>query len=160
MKIGIISGSIRTNRNSAHVARWVLEHAEPFSTDDVQFELVALADYNLPLLDGEILPAMLNREYDDERITAWSKKIDELDAYMHVTPEYNHDVPGALKNAFDLLGPEWNAKVIAFVSYGADGGIRAVEQWRQIVELNRRGFRSVLQARMEHDESEVLARNV
>ena len=52
---------------------------------------------------------------------------------MFVTPEYNHGVPAALKNAVDVLGSEWAHKAIAFVSYGADGGVRAVEHWRAVV---------------------------
>ena len=63
----------------------------------------------------------------------WSAKIDEFDGYVFVTPEYNHGVPAALKNAFDVLYPEWGHKGIALVSYGADCGVRAVEHWRTIV---------------------------
>ncbi|WP_040164498.1 NADPH-dependent FMN reductase [Microbacterium gorillae] len=133
MKIGIISGSIRQGRNSAHVARWVKDHADALASDGVEFELVALADYDLPLFDGAVLPAMMNKQYDNPAVAAWSEKIDSFDAYVFVTPEYNHGVPGALKNAVDSLGPEWTDKVVAFVSYGADGGVRAVEQWRQIL---------------------------
>ena len=48
-------------------------------------------------------------------------------------PEYNHSVPGGFKNAFDALGSEWAGKAVAFVSYGANGGIRATEAWRVIV---------------------------
>ncbi|MDR2254877.1 MAG: NAD(P)H-dependent oxidoreductase [Arthrobacter sp.] len=133
MKIGIISGSIREGRNSAHVAQWVKDSAAAFESEDLSFEVIALADYNLPLLDSAALPGMLNRAYTDQAQLAWGQKIDEMDGFILVTPEYNHGVPGALKNAFDSLAPEWNAKPIAFVSYGADGGVRATEQWRQIV---------------------------
>lgn len=133
MKIAIISGSIREGRNSAHVARWVEEHSAAFADADLSFEVVALADYSLPLLDAAGVPGALNRAYTHPAQLAWGQKIDEFDGYIVVTPEYNHGVPGALKNAFDSLAPEWMGKPIAFVSYGADGGVRAVEQWRQIV---------------------------
>jgi len=133
MKIAIISGSIREGRNADHVSAWVKGASAAFETEDLTFETVHLADFNLPLLDGAMLPGMLNRAYTDEAQLAWGKKIDEFDGFIVVTPEYNHGVPGALKNAFDLLAPEWMGKPIAFVSYGADGGVRAVEQWRQIV---------------------------
>lgn len=133
MKIAIISGSVRQGRNSAHVARWVEQHAAAFAADDVTFEVVSLADFDLPLWDGHMLPGMLNKKYDDARVQRWSDTIDGFDAYIFVTPEYNHGVPGALKNAVDSLAPEWGDKVVAFVSYGADGGVRAVEQWRQIM---------------------------
>lgn len=133
MKIAIISGSIRKGRNSAHVAAWVQEHAAAFASEDVAFEVVSLADFDLPLWDGQMLPGMLNKKYDDERVQRWSDAIDGYDAFIFVTPEYNHGVPGALKNAVDSLSPEWQNKIVAFVSYGADGGVRAVEQWRQIL---------------------------
>ena len=53
--------------------------------------------------------------------------------FVSDTPEYNHGVPGAFKNAVDSLGPEWVGKAVGFVSYGADGGVRCVEHWRAIV---------------------------
>lgn len=66
-------------------------------------------------------------------MTAWSEKIDALDGYVFVTPEYNHSVPGPFKNAFDSLGSEWSDKPVAFVGYGSAGAVRAVEHWRNIV---------------------------
>lgn len=52
---------------------------------------------------------------------------------MIVTPEYNHGVPAALKNAIDFLYTEWNDKAVGFVGYGADGGVRAVEHLRGVM---------------------------
>ena len=52
---------------------------------------------------------------------------------MFVTPEYNHGIPGALKNAIDFLFKEWNNKVAGFVSYGIAGGVRAVEHLRLVM---------------------------
>ena len=63
----------------------------------------------------------------------WSETIDGLDGFVWVTPEYNHGVPAAMKNALDVLWPEWGNKTVGFVAYGFDGGTRAVEQWRMIV---------------------------
>lgn len=133
MKIAIISGSVREGRNSAHVTRWVANGADGLNLPGVEFEPVVLAEYQLPVYDDARVPAAMNGEHDNEAVAAWSAKIAEFDAYILVTPEYNHGVPGALKNAVDWLGNEWRNKPIAFVSYGADGGVRAVEQWRQIV---------------------------
>lgn len=73
------------------------------------------------------------RKYDSDEVQAWSNAIDACDAYVFVTPEYNHGVPGALKNAVDCLGEEWIGKTIAFVGYGSVGGVRAIEHWRSIV---------------------------
>jgi NAD(P)H-dependent FMN reductase len=63
----------------------------------------------------------------------WSAKIDSFDAFMFVTPEYNHSIPGVLKNAIDLLYMEWNNKGAGFVSYGSTGGVRSVEHLRLVM---------------------------
>ncbi|HJC58779.1 MAG TPA: NAD(P)H-dependent oxidoreductase [Candidatus Dietzia intestinigallinarum] len=131
MKIGIILGSIRDGRAGATVARWVAEQAA--SREGVSYELVDLKSFDVPLLTSATVPGAADKKYDDERVTRWSRTIDSYDGYVFVTPEYNHGVPGGLKNAFDVLGGEWADKAVAFVSYGAEGGVRAVEHWRQIV---------------------------
>ena len=131
VKIGVIEGSIRKGRNAAPVARWVLEKAP--KREDVEFVLLDLASFNLPLYDAPIPPAMANRQYESEAVNAWSRAIDECDAFIFVSPEYNFGVPGVLKNAVDWLAPAWMNKSAAFVSYGSDGGIRSVEHWRTIL---------------------------
>ena len=131
MKIGIILGSIRQGRSGASVARWVADQA--VSREGVDYELIDLKAFDVPLLTSATVPGAANKQYDDERVRNWSTAIDNCDGFVFVTPEYNHGVPGALKNAFDSLGNEWADKAVAFVSYGAEGGVRAVEHWRQIV---------------------------
>ena len=128
MKIGVIIGSIREGRVADQVADWVLERAQ--QQGGAEFVRVDLKDHKLPLLTDPTVPGAANKQYDDEATTAWSALIDSLDGFIFVTPEYNHSVPGAFKNAFDLLGSEWSDKAVAFVSYGADNGVRAVEHWR------------------------------
>jgi NAD(P)H-dependent FMN reductase len=131
MKIGIIVGSVRDSRNGTSVAQWVANVAA--SQDDADFEIVELRDFNLPILTDPVVPGAANREYGTEEARTWGRTIDEFDGFVFVTPEYNHGVPGAFKNAFDSIAPEWMHKSVGMVSYGADGGVRAVEQWRQIV---------------------------
>ena len=72
-------------------------------------------------------------QYSQEHTKTWSAKIDSFDAYIFVTAEYNHGIPGALKNAIDFLFKEWNNKVAGFVSYGSAGGVRAVEGLRLVM---------------------------
>lgn len=129
LKIAIIIGSTRPGRNGEKVARWVFDLTQKRS--DAQFELVDIADYNLPLLDEPIPPSM--GQYMQPHTKAWSKKIAEFDGYVFVTPEYNHSTSGALKNAIDYLYSEWNNKSAGFVSYGSLSGARAVEQLRPIM---------------------------
>ncbi|HEY0058636.1 MAG TPA: NAD(P)H-dependent oxidoreductase [Flavisolibacter sp.] len=129
LRVGIILGSTRPNRNGAAVAQWVLEQAQKRS--DAEFELVDLAHFNLPLLDEPVPPSM--GQYAQEHTKAWSQRIASFDAYVFVTPEYNHSTSGALKNAIDFLYKEWNNKSAGFVSYGSVGGVRAVEHLRLIM---------------------------
>jgi NAD(P)H-dependent FMN reductase len=79
------------------------------------------------------MPPVLG-QYAHEHTKAWSEKIDSFDAYVFVTPEYNHSTSAALKNAIDYLFREWNNKVAGFVSYGGHaGGARAIEHLRLIM---------------------------
>ena len=129
LKIAIIAGSTRPGRQSESVAKWVCGIAQ--KRNDAEFELVDLKDYNLPLLDEEVPPSM--GQYSKEHTKAWAAKIDSFDAFIFVTPEYNHSTSGALKNALDFIYKEWNNKAAGFVSYGSAGGTRAVEQLRLIM---------------------------
>lgn len=124
-----MTGSTRPGRINESVARWVLGLAA--ERRDAEFELVDIADYNLPLLD-EPVPPSLGR-YTHAHTKKWASRIASFDAYVFVTPEYNHGIPGALKNAIDFLYAEWNNKAAAFVSYGSAGGVRAVEQLRLVM---------------------------
>ena len=67
-------------------------------------------------------------QYSKAHTKTWSDKIASLDAFIFVTPEYNHATSAALKNAIDFLFHEWNNKAAAFVGYGGAGGARAVAQ--------------------------------
>ena len=131
MKIGIIIGSIREGRCGASVGEWVLEQAQ--GREGFDYEIVDLKSFDVPLLTSATVPGAARKKYDSPQVTAWSQAIDACDAFIFVTPEYNHSVPGAFKNAFDSLGPEWTGKAVGFVSYGAESGVRAVEAWRPIV---------------------------
>ena len=129
IKVAIIVGSTRPGRNAEAVARWVHEIAR--QRDDAEYELVDIAAFNLPLLDEPVPPSM--GQYSKPHTKAWAAKISEFDAYVFVTPEYNHGTSGALKNAIDFLYREWNNKAAGFVSYGSAGGTRAVEQLRLVM---------------------------
>ena len=131
MTIAILVGSTRPGRKGSAVGRWVFDAAS--QRDDAEFELLELEDQQLPLLDEPVDAGAAHRHYERESTRAWSRLIDDFDGFVWVTPEYNHGVPAAMKNAVDLLYPEWNQKVAGFVGYGFDGATRAVEQWRSIL---------------------------
>ncbi|MEV4602817.1 NAD(P)H-dependent oxidoreductase [Amycolatopsis sp. NPDC049253] len=128
-KIAIILGSTRPGRNGEAVAKWALDIAKQRGT--AEYELLDLLDYELPHLD-EPLPAGMN-QYSQAHTKRWAEKIAEFDGFVFVTAEYNHAVPGPLKNAIDFLAAEWANKAAGFVSYGANGGVRAVEQLRLVL---------------------------
>ena len=129
IRIAIIIGSTRPGRNGEAVAKWVYEIARMRS--DVEFELVDIKDFNLPLLDEPMSPTM--GQYTHQHTKDWSAKIASFDAYVFVTPEYNHGTSGALKNAIDYLFNEWANKSAGFVGYGGASGTRAVENLRLIM---------------------------
>ncbi len=129
LKLAIIVGSTRPGRKADAVARWVHEIAVKRS--DAEVEIVDIKDYNLPLLD-EATPPSLGK-YEQPHTKVWAQKIAAFDAYVFVTPEYNHGTSGALKNAIDFLYREWNNKAAGFVSYGSASGARAVESLRLVM---------------------------
>jgi NAD(P)H-dependent FMN reductase len=129
LKIAIILGSTRPGRNGEAVSQWIYDLAK--NREDADFELIDIVDYNLPLLDESIPPLM--GQYTKDHTKRWAAKINSFDAFVFVTAEYNHGIPGALKNAIDFLFKEWSNKVAGFVSYGSAGGGRAVEQLRLVM---------------------------
>jgi NAD(P)H-dependent FMN reductase len=102
IKLAIIIGSTRPGRVGEAVARWVYELAKKRS--DAAFELVDIKGFNLPLLDEPVPPSQ--GTYPKEHTKKWAAKVASFDGYVFVTPEYNHGICGALKNAIDFLFAE------------------------------------------------------
>lgn len=132
MKIGIVMGSIRDGRANEDVAKWVKDIAENY-TNNAEFEIVDLKDYPLPLFDEAASPAYTSDLKASEQQKPWADKVTELDGYIFVTPEYNHGLPSALKNALDYVYNELNDKAAGIVSYGSAGGVRSAEQLRTVL---------------------------
>lgn len=129
LRIGIILGSTRPNRNGEAVARWVHERVQ--GRTDAEYQLIDLKDVGLPLLDEPIPPSQ--GRYSQPHTKRWAEIVSGFDGFIFVTPEYNHSTSAALKNALDFLYGEWNNKAAGFVSYGSAGGARAVEHLRLIM---------------------------
>ena len=125
-RIAIITGASRPGSVNKSVAEWVLSQVADRA--DAEFELVDIADFNLPLLD-EGYPAMY-QNYQNPVTKAWSAKVSEFDGYIFVAHEYNHTAGPVLVNALSYLNAEFNNKAAGFVSYGSMGGVRAVEHLR------------------------------
>ncbi len=125
-RIGIIVGTTRGKRFSATLAAWFEDIA--VKRDDMEVEVVDLRDYALPLLDEDAPPAMAPPQ--NPAAQRWNAKLDSLDGFVFLTAEYNHGVPGVLKNAIDYSFSEFYRKPAAFVGYGGVGGARSVSQLR------------------------------
>lgn len=133
--ITIILASTRPGRNGDQVLTWAKAQLADMELTKVKLNFIDLRDWQLPMFDNPDSP--MTGKYHHPIVKKWSAEIANSDGFLIVTPEYNHGYPAVLKNALDHLYHEWNAKPITFLSYGGlSGGLRAVEQLRQVaVEL-------------------------
>lgn len=123
-KLYVIAVSTRPGRVGLPLTTWTLDRARAHGAFDV--ELVDLKEERLPMFDESRHPRL--REYEHEHTKRWSAKIDSADAFIFVTPEYNHGTPPSFTNALIYLVQEWAHKAVSFVSYGGPaGGTRAVQ---------------------------------
>lgn len=129
LNIAIIPGTSRPQALNPQIVSWVEQQLA--SNDDVRAEVVDFGTFDLPLLD-EVIPAGA-KMYANDHTKAWGAKLEEFDAFIFVTPEYNHSISGSLKNALDFVATEFNHKVAGIVNYGADKGLRAAEHLRHIL---------------------------
>ncbi|WP_327123066.1 MULTISPECIES: NAD(P)H-dependent oxidoreductase [unclassified Streptomyces] len=130
-RIGIILGSTRPGRLGAQVAGWV--HDIAGRRGDAAFALVDLADFRLPHFDQAVPPARGGEGGPEAQ--EWVRTIDGFDGFVFVTPEYNHQMPGVLKDAIDFVFAEWADKAAGIVSYGVAGGTGSATQLRQMCGL-------------------------
>jgi NAD(P)H-dependent FMN reductase len=123
-KLYVIAVSTRPGRAGFPLSTWIFEKAKAHGAFEV--ELVDLKDVNLPMFDEPRHPRL--RQYEHEHTKRWSAKVDAADAFIFVTPEYDHGTPPSLINALIYLVQEWAHKPVGFVSYGGPaGGTRAVQ---------------------------------
>lgn len=133
-QLKVILASTRPERKGPLVADWFMEILD--ENDKFESELLDLKEIDLPFLDEPEHPQ--KQQYQHAYTKKWSEKIDEADAYVFVTCEYNYGLPATLKNALDFLYQEWTYKPAAFVSYGGvAGGARAVQMLKQVVTTQK-----------------------
>lgn len=137
MKIGIVMGTVRENRKSYDVANYILETSKKREDKEIEYEIIDLKDFKLPVF-AEALPPAASEERESKEGKAWSKKLDSIDAFIFITAEYNRSIPGALKNATDYVSREFRNKAGAIVSYGVTGGNSAADHLRLV--LSRLGL--------------------
>lgn len=143
VKVKVIAGSTREGRFSPHAAEWI--SGELKKQQGVEVEVLDLKDFDMPLFNEKATPSYKTEPYKNPAVAAFTAKIAEADAYVFITPEYNHSIPAVMKNALDWVYQEWNNKPMAAVSYGSVGGARAVEHLRLIaVELQMTPIRAAV----------------
>lgn len=126
----IIITSTRPGRKSPAFANWIAEEGKKHS--DFNIEILDLAKINLPFFDEPVHPVM--KQYQHQHTKDWSAKIEEADAFIIVTPEYNYGFTGVFKNAIDYLHHEWKHKPVGIVSYGGvSAGTRAAQMMKQVL---------------------------
>ncbi|MEV0324014.1 NADPH-dependent FMN reductase [Streptomyces sp. NPDC050658] len=142
LQIAVVVGSTREGRFAPVVTRWLTGRLD--RRDDMKADVVDLAETELPTalpaFGGPLPPGA------EEALALVSPRLDAADAFVFVTPEYNHSFPASLKNAIDWHNTQWHGKPVAFVSYGGlSGGLRAVEQLRVVMaELNATTIRNTV----------------
>jgi len=136
LNLKIIIGSTRPGRAADHVAPRIVDRAKEHPAFSV--EVLDLRDWPLPLFSEtfQTVGDPRNPTYSDPIIKRWNQRIAEGDAYLFITPEYNHSVPGVLKNAIDSVFASFGFrnKAAAFVGYsgGIAAGVRAIEHLAHI----------------------------
>lgn len=135
MKLAVILGSTRPNRKSDRIAHWVVQNARELEGTEV--ELLDLLDYPLPFFDEPQSPRYNENRPLNEVAKKWLTKLEKFDAYVVVSPEYNHSIPGVLKNALDYTDWQLNRKPAAVVTHGSAGGARAQTHLKLILSEAR-----------------------
>lgn len=131
-RLQIVIASTRPGRVGLPIGQWVYERALTHRSFDV--ELVDLAELKLPFMDEPNHPRL--RRYTHQHTRDWSARVDAADAFVFVTPEYNHGFNAPLKNAIDYLHHEWMYKPVGFVSYGGvAAGTRAMQMIKPVVAV-------------------------
>lgn len=121
-QLKVISSTVRPGRKGPLVANWIAELAR--ENGNFKVEVLDLGEIKLPMMDEPNHPVM--KQYKHDHTKWWSAKIDEADAFIFVTAEYDYNYPAPLRNALEYLSQEWNYKPAAIVSYGGvSAGTRA-----------------------------------
>lgn len=131
MKLGIVIGTTREGRQTTKQAQWVANTAAQF--EDIEVTTIDLADYPMPFFAEPVSPRYNPNRTADPTAQKFLDVLAEQDAYIFVTPEYNHSIPGVLKNAFDYLDFQMLRKPAGIVSHGTVGGARAAMHLKEII---------------------------
>jgi NAD(P)H-dependent FMN reductase len=125
LQIAVIIASVREGRGAALVANWFTGQAR--EREDMHLDVIDLLETPPPARLGATGPET------DERLGKLSPRLEAADAFVVITCEYNKSFPASVKDLIDWHFTQWQAKPVAFVSYGGiSGGLRAVEHLRLV----------------------------
>ncbi|WP_394835694.1 NAD(P)H-dependent oxidoreductase [Pendulispora rubella] len=144
LKLVVVLGSVRQGRFGPVITRWFLDEVRKHGRFDI--DLLDLAETPLPLALPPGSTELQNVQGRPADMIALAARLDAADAFVLVTPEYNHSFPASLKHLIDWHYTQWKAKPVSFVCYGGlGGGLRAVEQLRLVLaEMHAVGLRDVV----------------
>ncbi|WP_125711266.1 NADPH-dependent FMN reductase [Companilactobacillus zhongbaensis] len=133
--IGIILGSTRTDS----LGRKIFDYLKSVNqnTNQTNYTWIDLKDYPLPLYDHTETPLESKIHDLNDQEAKWLQVLEEQDGYIIMTPEYNHAITGALKNALDYVGPQVERKPVSVIAYShfSDGGVLAAESIMPILRM-------------------------
>jgi NAD(P)H-dependent FMN reductase len=135
MKLAVIVGTTRQGRQTIKEAKWVVAQAKEI--EGIEPELVDLADYPMPFFEEPVSPRFNPDRVVEGNVKKWLDKLGEADAYIFVTPEYNHSIPGVLKNALDYVDWQLNRKPATVAAHGTVGGARATMHLKEIISESK-----------------------
>ena len=114
-KITVLVSSVRKVRAADNILSFVKKNLETY--DDIEFKVVDLKDLELPFFDSSKLPTDETFKIPYDNVRVWSDAVESADGVIMLTPEYNHSLSAAQKNAIDWLYSQWQDKPVAIVSY-------------------------------------------
>lgn len=127
VRVAVIVGSIRLDRFCPAPSHWIADQAR--TREDIDVDLIDLADYDLPV----VLGGNDENASQPESVTELSRRLTPADAFIVVTPIYNRSYPASLKNAIDWFYAEWQLKPVGFISYGGrTGGLQSIDALRSV----------------------------
>ncbi|MBY3183652.1 NAD(P)H-dependent oxidoreductase [Rhizobium laguerreae] len=120
-RLAVIYGSTREGRICDRVVKWLTQ------------ELIRFPQFDIDIIDPLDFALPANRDMAHPEVDRLAGRLGMADAFIIVTPEYNHSFTASLKSIIDFFFEPWQGKPVAFVSYGGiSGGLRAVEQLRLV----------------------------
>lgn len=130
MKLMLINGSVREGRVSDKVQAWALGVLK--QDNDLDIDVADLKEVDLPFFNEATTPSMAHDQFQNPKANAWAQRVRAAEAFIFITPEYNHGPSAVMKNAIDWLYDSWHYKPVGFISYGGlAAGTRAVQQLKQ-----------------------------